>query len=241
MTQLLLFCDCNGTNVLRKSCREVTKSRMSPFLPHFFSLGFKGVTHVTLYEDALNRQHGVVKLKKRDIFEPINVLHAFVAKKQAPKIIVAVDDDIDSENPIAVNWAIVNCSQPHGDVRIIHPRPLPFGPLQFVADGIHYDRMDSSLLIDATRKTGLPPVALPSRKYMERARELWRELDLPSLEPRSPWHGYSLGDWSEEHAAEAVLALEGRYYVTGAKLAGQQVKVPQGTVLAELDRHLRHE
>jgi 4-hydroxy-3-polyprenylbenzoate decarboxylase len=203
--------------------------------------GFKGVTHVTLYEDALNRQFGVIKLKKTDAFESMNALHAFVTKKQAPKIIVAVDDDIDSENPIAVNWAIINCSQPHRDVRIIYPRPLPFGPLQFVADGSSYDRVDSSLLIDATRKTGLPPVALPARQHMERARELWRELELPELEPRSPWYGYSLGDWSEEHAAEAALALEGRYYETGEKLARQQVKVPQGTSLEKVERHLREE
>jgi 4-hydroxy-3-polyprenylbenzoate decarboxylase len=202
-------------------------------------LSFKGVLQVVLYEDSLNRQFGVVRMKKRDALEPMNVLLSFVAKRQAPKVIVAVDEDIDPENAIAVNWAIVNRCQPHRDVRIIYPRRLPFGPLETVADGIHYDRMDSALLIDATKKVDLPPVALPAREYMERAREIWVELGLPALKPRSPWHGYSLGDWSETHIREAELAVTGRYYKTGEALAKEQVKVEPGTLLSEIDRHPR--
>ncbi len=121
----------------------------------------------------------------------------------------------------------------------IHPRPLPFGPLQTVADGVRYDRVDSSLIIDATKKADLPPVALPPREYMEHALEIWKELGLPEVEPRSPWYGYSLGDWSDDHAKEAVLAVQGRYYETGEKLAGQQVKVEPGTRLVNLNRHPR--
>jgi len=140
---------------------------------------------------------------------------------------------------MAINWAIVNRCQPHRDIRIIYPRPLPFGPLQFVADGTAYDRLDSMLLIDATKKAALPPVALPAREYMERARQIWSELEFPPLEPRSPWFGYSLGDWSDAHADEAKLAVEGRYYETGEKLAGLQVKVEKGIRLEEMQRHLR--
>jgi len=199
----------------------------------------RGVVQVTLYEDLMNRQFGVVRMRKRNAFEPMNALLSFAGKKQAPKIIVAVDEDIDPENPMAINWAIVNRCQPHRDIRIIYPRPLPFGPLQFVADGTAYDRLDSMLLIDATRKAALPPVALPAREYMERARQIWSELEFPQLEPRSPWFGYSLGDWSDAHADEAKLAVEGRYYETGEKLAGLQVKVEKGTRLEEMQRHLR--
>lgn len=200
---------------------------------------FKGVLQVTLCEDSLNRQFGIVRMKKQDSFEPMNVLLALVTKRQAPKVIVAVDEDIDGENPIAVNWAIVNRCQPHRDVKIIHPRLLPFGPLQTVADGIRYDRVDSALLIDATKKADLPPVALPAREYMERAREIWQGLGLPELKPRSPWHGYSLGDWSETHVREAELAVQGRYYETGEALAKEQVKVERGTLLSQLNRHPR--
>ena len=54
---------------------------------------------------------------------------------------------------------------------------------------------DSTLLIDATLKHPAPPLALPAREFMERARVIWDELHLPTLSPRPPWHGYSLGDW----------------------------------------------
>ena len=168
--------------------------------------GFMEVVQVTLYENLLNRQFGVVKVDKTESRRAIPILEALAAKKQAPKFIVAVDEDIDSENPIAVNWAIVNRSQPHRDVRIIHPRPLPFGPLQYVADGERYDRVDSALIIDATRKTPLPPVALPARQFMEQSLKIWNELSLPAIQPSEPWHGYSLGDWSDVHAEEATLA-----------------------------------
>ncbi len=187
----------------------------------------------------LNRQYGVVKLRQTGAHKVLDILEAFVAKKQGPKIAVAVDEDIDAANPTAVNWAIANRSQPHRDVRIVHPRPLPFGPLQFAADGVGYDREDSALLIDATQKTVLPPVALPARPYMEQALKIWNELRLPAVEPDGPWYGYSLGDWSEDHAAEAALAVQGRYYETGDKLAGQAVKVEPGTKLGSLHRHLK--
>ena len=37
------------------------------------------------------------------------------------------------------------------------------------------------MLIDATRKRPMPPLALPTREHMEHARELWEELGLPPL------------------------------------------------------------
>jgi 4-hydroxy-3-polyprenylbenzoate decarboxylase len=201
--------------------------------------GFKSVTHITLTEDLLNRRHGVVRMRKRDAYEPMNVLYAMLAWKQAPKMIVVVDDDIDSDDPLAVNWAIVTRCQPHRDVKIIYPRPLPFGPIPHVADGVRYDRQDSALLIDATQKSPLPPIALPAKKHMEEALELWKALELPPLKPRSPWYGYSLGDWPEVHAREAELAVQGRYYETGDALAQQAVKVEPGTRLTSLKRHQR--
>jgi UbiD family decarboxylase len=201
--------------------------------------GFKSVTHITLTEDLLNRRHGVVRMRKRDAYEPMNVLYAMLAWKQAPKMIVAVDDDIDSDDPLAVNWAIVTRCQPHRDVKIIYPRPLPFGPIPHVADGVRYDRQDSALLIDATQKSPLPPIALPAKKHMEEAFELWKELELPPLKPRNPWYGYSLGDWPEIHAREAELAVQGRYYETGDALARQAIKVEPGTRLTSLKRHQR--
>jgi UbiD family decarboxylase len=203
------------------------------------SCGFKGVLQVTLCEDLLNRNYGIVKMRKRNSYEPMDALYAFMAKRSSPKVIVAVDEDIDSQDPVAVNWAIVSRCQPHRDIRIVHPRPLPWGPLQYAADGVSYDRTDSALLIDATKKADLAPVALPAREYMERALQIWKELEFPTLEPRSPWFGYSLGAWSGVHAEEAELAVQGRYYETAEKLATQQVAVKPGIRLASMHRHPR--
>ena len=62
---------------------------------------------------------------------------------------------------------------------------------------------------------------------MERAREIWEGLALPPLKPESPWYGYSLGQWSEELDEEGKLAVEGKYYLTGQKLAQRQVRGSQ--------------
>ena len=32
---------------------------------------------------------------------------------------------------------------------------------------------------------------------MVNAKKIWDELKLPPLTPQPPWHGYSLGDWSD--------------------------------------------
>ena len=50
-------------------------------------------------------------------------------------------------------------------------------------------------------KEDFPPISLPKREYMERARQIWEELGLPQLKPESPWYGYSLGEWPEDFDA----------------------------------------
>ncbi|HLG71607.1 MAG TPA: UbiD family decarboxylase [Chloroflexota bacterium] len=199
--------------------------------------GLRGVTRVSYREDLMNRQVCVIVLNKVDKFEPMNALYSMLSTRQTPKIIVAVDEDIDPTNDTMVNWAIVNRSQPHRDLKVIHPRVTQFGPLRYVDN---YDRDDSCILIDATRKADFPPVALPAREYMEHARELWEELGLPKLEPRTPWHGYSLGRWPDEQAEEAKLATQGRYFETGEKLINRAQPAPPGTNLREARRHDLH-
>jgi UbiD family decarboxylase len=197
-----------------------------------------GVRRVTLMEELLNRQMGVITLDKRDRFEPMTAMRSLLALRAAPKIVVAVDDDIDPHDPTQVMWAIINRSQPQRDVEIVHPRPLPFGPLR-IAAGHGYEREDAALLIDATLKAPLPPVALPAAEHMANARRIWDELGLPGLSPRSPWHGYSLGLWPDESVEEADLAVAGLYYETGDKLMDRQVPMPPGTILSQVDRHPR--
>jgi 4-hydroxy-3-polyprenylbenzoate decarboxylase len=50
---------------------------------------------------------------------------------------------------------------------------------------------------------------------MEGARKIWEELNLPPLTPQPPWHGYSLGDWSENWSAYAERAVAGKWEQSG--------------------------
>jgi len=76
-------------------------------------------------------------------------------------------------------------------------------------------KADASVLIDATLKEDFPPISLPQREYMERARQLWDDLGLPKLKPETPWFGYSLGEWPDELKRAAELAVQGDYFENG--------------------------
>ena len=78
-------------------------------------------------------------------------------------------------------------------------------------------RTNSTILIDATLKAPAPPLALPKREFMERARGIWEELGLPSLTPQPPWHGYSLGDWADDWDTFARRAVNGEWEKNGAR------------------------
>ena len=202
------------------------------------SCDLKGVLNVSLWEPLLNRQYVVLQMRKIDRMEAWKALYAALGApsiyRTGVKVIVAVDEDVDPDDPMSVNWAIVSRAQPHRDMKIVEHRPIPWSPLRYVADGEVYDFEDSTLLVDATCKTGFPPVALPRKELMERSRKLWEELELPKLDPSPPWYGYSLGMWSKEAEEEAELALKGRYYETGEKLAQRGVRVPRGTKLEDV-------
>jgi hypothetical protein len=130
------------------------------------------------------------------------------------KIVIAVDEDIDPENMDAVFWALGYRSQPHRDVQIIRGTDIGHAPRHDARGSAD----DSCLLWDATLKETFPPISLPKKEYMDRARKLWEKLDLPKLEPESPWHGYSLGDWNPELDEEAKLAVAGDFWQTGQKI-----------------------
>jgi len=67
-------------------------------------------------------------------------------------------------------------------------------------------------------------VSLPRKEFMEKAKQIWQELELPPLKPRMPWYGYSLGAWEAEDEEEAELALRGEHFVTGEKAKSRRVK-----------------
>jgi 4-hydroxy-3-polyprenylbenzoate decarboxylase len=125
------------------------------------------------------------------------------------KIVIAVSEDIDPENLDGVLWSLAYRSNPSQDVHI--------GPHGGGLQGSQYGRSksDSTLLIDATQKNPMPPLALPTREFMERARELWSELGLPPITAARPWHGYELGEWNARWELFARRATQGDWEQNG--------------------------
>ncbi len=188
------------------------------------------VLDVGLHESSGSLPYCVIKMKKTHPAQPWQAMNGAAAHSIWRKIIIAVDDDIDPRDADAVNWALAYRVQAEQDVRIIpgrraplDPSVLPPGPdSEWQYPGPHGG---SALMIDATRKWSYPPVSLPRREFMERARQIWEEEGLPKLHIKAPWHGYSLGYWTKENEEEAELAVKGEYYMTGEKLAKQRVQL----------------
>lgn len=142
------------------------------------------------------------------------------------KIIVAVDDDIDPHDAESVNWAMGFRMQPHRDILVVPGRNAgldPSGRKPGLDTGKESGEL-SALLINATMKWDFPPVSLPRKDLMENAKKIWEELGLPALNPKVPWFGYELGQWTEENRQEADLALKGDHYQTGEKLEKERRK-----------------
>jgi len=125
------------------------------------------------------------------------------------KIVIAVSEDIDPDNTDAVMWSLAYRSNPVEDVHVEPYRSTGHAPKSGPGE------LDSTLLIDATLKYPMAPLALPGRAFMERAQALWKELGLPDLTIRSPWHGYSLGDWSDSWEVFARNAIDGAWAKNG--------------------------
>ncbi|MFC2060729.1 UbiD family decarboxylase, partial [Chloroflexota bacterium] len=192
-----------------------------------YDCNIPGIKKVAFHEESGTAQWLVISMKKTYSTQPWQALHAtFAIDPMNCKMIIAVDDDIDPEDVDAVIWAMSFGMQPHRDVQICGGKTASMDP-SAIPPGeeakLKVERPPtSSMLIDATRKWAYPPVALPRKEFMERARKIWEEEGLPKLSPKSLWYGYSLGDWSEENAEEAELALRGDHYQTGEKIARQE-------------------
>lgn len=215
------------------------KGMSMPTLIHRFLMARApraGVLEVALLEPLVNlRPYVVVRMRKQNDDDPWDALSAVLEYgDRVGKYVVAVDEDINPHDPVAVIWAITHRSQPHRDVRIVRDRPFGATPIGMVLShpSSRYDKEESSLLIDATRKADFPPLSLPRREYMERARAIWEELELPPLTPEEPWHGYSLGLWPAELEEEAERAVAGRYGQTAQELARTRVRLAPGESLA---------
>jgi 4-hydroxy-3-polyprenylbenzoate decarboxylase len=193
------------------------------FLAHLRdTLGIAGVRKVSLHEKltGLLRVTVVTVAKGTSRTEIWRALYGAASfKGDCGKITIAVDEDIDADNADAILWALAYRMTPHEDIQILGHRGQGHGPKRE-----HGGDEDSTLLIDATMKGDLPPLALPKREYMERARAIWDELGLPPLRPQPPWFGYSLGDWLPEWDEAARRAATGRYLENGRISAARRRK-----------------
>jgi UbiD family decarboxylase len=186
------------------------------------TLAIKGIKRVVLHE-ALTNLRKVVFLQfaagstKTEIWR---ALHGSMTLQAAiGKFVIAIDEDIDPSNVDAVLWAMSYRCDPAQDTHIVRYREPGHGPRsEFTPD------IDSAMLIDATMKFPMPPLALPKREFMENAKVLWEKLGLPKLTPESPWYGYSLGDWSEKWDANAMQATRGEWMKRDAEYAEGRVK-----------------
>jgi 4-hydroxy-3-polyprenylbenzoate decarboxylase len=202
---------------------QVTPSESSvmkkvAFEPMFLShlrdqLGVRGIKRVAMHEPFTNLRK-VIFLQfargtaRTEVWRGLQ--GASSLRADCGKICIAVSEDIDPANADAIFWSLAYRSDPGIDITIMPYRSAGHGPKSG-------KREDSTILIDATLKSDMPPLALPKQEFMERALTLWKELNLPPITPQPPWHGYSLGDWDDQYDVYARRAVEGRWAESGSE------------------------
>jgi UbiD family decarboxylase len=190
------------------------------------------VTKVACHEMASCNMMFVIQLDRPALGQPWQALRAAAAfDPSLGKIFIAVDADIEPNSMDAVLWALSYSMQPHRDCEIIRGKVPRLDPS--VTPGPDADYPDgkgaSAMLINACREHPYLPVSLPRRDFMEAALASWERLGLPALDLKTPWHGYPLSAWTNENAEEAVMAVTGRYFETGEKLAKRRAPPDKDT------------
>jgi 4-hydroxy-3-polyprenylbenzoate decarboxylase len=215
------------SGVMRKMGYEATLYKLLKY-----DCNIPSVINVTLHESGGSRKLVVIRMKKTNPAQPWQALQAAVALDPSHgKILITVDEDIDSEDADSVNWALSFRMQPHRDVKITTHKFAGLDPSAAPPGSSHTEARFpspsgcSAIMIDATRKWPYPPVALPSRKYMEAAKAKWEKLGLPPLKPKMPWYGYSLGHWDEEDVENAESAVRGDYRQVAERLQKKAIKL----------------
>ena len=189
------------------------------FLRHLRDhIGIKGILHVHMHMPLIGGYRVLVLQFERGTpqTEVWRGLYASVTvQRPSGKFVIATNDDIDPNNADAILWAMTFRAKPHLDMQILPYREEGHGPRDKVRGS-----EDSSLLVNATLRQDYPPLSLPKRAYMERARAIWEdELKLPKLKPEAPWFGYDLGAWTDDLEHQAQLAVRGDYWETGRVIA----------------------
>jgi UbiD family decarboxylase len=190
------------------------------FLSHLkTALGVRGIKRVVLHEPLSNIRpvifcafaHGTPRSEVWRGLQGASTLRA-----DCGKVCIAVSEDIDPTNTDAVMWSLAYRANPADDVQVVRHRSAGHGPKAGRKGN------ESTLLVDATLKQAFPPLALPGRAHMERAKAIWDELGLPQLSPQPPWHGYTLGDWDARWDTYAARAVSGRWEESGKETFAQR-------------------
>lgn len=194
------------SSILKKSAYEAL------YLAHLKNhLEIRGVKKVVMHEPLTNLRK-VLFLQfaqgapQTEVWRGLQGAASLQA--QCGKIVIAVSEDIDPHNTDAIFWSLAYRANPIEDVLIVPHRSGGHGP-KSGAGG------DSTLLMDLTLKHSMPPLALPAKPYMENAKKIWEELNLPRLHVKAPWHGYDLGDWSPDWEGFAQAATRGEWAKNG--------------------------
>jgi 2,5-furandicarboxylate decarboxylase 1 len=142
----------------------------------------------------------VVQMTPRAYGEAKNVLLAALSSEyQHPKIVIAVDSDVDIFNPLEVLWSLATRVNPQEDVVIIpgtHNHAMDASLPELGAPGTAlWQRFGSKLLIDATIP---PPADAKARAMFERIRP-------PSPELR-------LADFAADESMALVRALSPMFF-----------------------------
>jgi UbiD family decarboxylase len=215
----------------------IKRVALEPLFTDFLrnTLAIRGVKRVSMHEPLTNLRKvvAVVVEKGTSSTEVWRALYGAISWNRATgKYVIAINDDIDPDNADQLLWAMSYRANPALDLQIVPHRDQGHGPRSRRNNG-----EDASVLIDATMKEDFPPISLPKREYMERAKAIWEELGLPPLKPQAPWYGTSLGEWSDELEQAAQLAVAGDYFKTGEALVQRRRSdLPMNTEVRELGR-----
>ena len=196
-------------------------------------MGVRGVRRVIMHEPLTNlRKIIFVQFARGTPQTEVwrGMQGAATLQAQCGKLVIAVSEDIDPDNADAVFWSLAYRSDFTHDLHVSPFRTSGHGPKS------GRGALESTLLIDATLKHDMPPLALPSEQYMNVAREIWEELQLPRLTPKPPWHGYHLGEWNALWDDYARAATSGEWRRTGEQtFARRRGGVKPETPVNEID------
>lgn len=205
------------------------------FLGHLKkTFNIKGIKRVVMHEPLTNIRKVIFlqfdrSVPQTEVWRGLQAAASLQA--QCGKVVIAVSEDIDPNNADAIFWSIAYRSNISSDVHVTPYRSGGHGPKSGRSG------TDATLMIDATLKANMPPLALPREEFMVRAKVIWEELQLPRLTPQPPWYGYELGDWSKEWSDFAERAVAGRWEENGTITeAGQKSGMKPETPVRDFDK-----